>query len=70
MVLYFSGTGNSRYVAQMIANITGDYTVDLGSYLRDKEQLIVHSDVPCLCYAHSRLADSQAYKRTHRKSRA
>jgi flavodoxin/ferredoxin len=46
MVLYFSGTGNSRYVAQMIANITGDYTVDLGSYLRDKEQLIVHSDVP------------------------
>lgn len=46
MVLYFTGTGNSRYVAQMIANLTGDYTVELNSYLRDEMQLIVHSDNP------------------------
>lgn len=46
MVLYFTGTGNSRYVAQMIANITGDYTVELNTYLRDNEQLIIHSDNP------------------------
>lgn len=46
MILYFSGTGNSRYVAQMIANISGDYTVELNTYLRDKEQLVIHSENP------------------------
>lgn len=46
MVLYFTGTGNSRYVAQMIANITSDYTVELNTYIRDNEQLVLHSDKP------------------------
>ena len=30
MVLYFSGTGNSRYVAKRIAEISGDDLISIG----------------------------------------
>lgn len=34
MILYFSGTGNSRYAAEGIAQITGDSLVCINDYLR------------------------------------
>lgn len=35
MVLYFTGTGNSRYVAELIAQATGDRLVDISEYTRN-----------------------------------
>ena len=35
MVLYFTGTGNSRYVAELIAEATGDKLVNISEYTRD-----------------------------------
>ena len=37
MILYFSGTGNSRYVAERIAAIAGDELVDLNKKIRDHD---------------------------------
>ena len=38
MVLYFSGTGNSRFVAEKIAEEIGDETVDINKYLKGNEE--------------------------------
>ena len=35
MVIYFSGTGNSRYAAKLIAHRTGDELVDAGTYIKE-----------------------------------
>ena len=35
MILYFSGTGNSRFAAEKIAEITGDELVCLNNYIKD-----------------------------------
>lgn len=35
MVIYFSGTGNSRFCAQMIASKTGDEIIDSRSFIKD-----------------------------------
>ena len=37
MIVYFTGTGNSRFVAQKIADITGDSLYDSGRAIRGKE---------------------------------
>ena len=34
MILYFSGTGNSRYAAEYLAKLTEDETVDIGNLLK------------------------------------
>ena len=36
MILYFSATGNSEYVAKNIAHLNNDEVVDLSNYLRTK----------------------------------
>ena len=39
MILYFSGTGNSRYVAKRIADVTGDEIVSINEMIR-KQNII------------------------------
>ena len=34
MIFYFSGTGNSRYVAQQLAALIGDTAQDISAYIR------------------------------------
>ena len=36
MILYFSGTGNSRYIAKRMGELLSDEVVDLSRYTRDK----------------------------------
>ena len=38
MVLYFSGTGNSRFVAERIAEATNDEAVDINKYIKGNEK--------------------------------
>lgn len=44
MVLYFSGTGNSRYVAKRIAEISGDQMISINQRLKAQDFSPVHSD--------------------------
>lgn len=37
MIIFFSGTGNSRFIAEKIAEQTGDKTVDAAYYIRRKK---------------------------------
>ena len=46
MVLYYTGTGNSRYVAERIAELTGDSCGNLFDRIRAKDYSAVHSDRP------------------------
>ena len=39
MILYFTGTGNAKYIAEKIANVTGDETKNIVAYTRDNEKL-------------------------------
>ncbi len=55
MVLYFSGTGNSRYAARLIASVTGDTVLSLNEHMRNGDTAPVCSDTPlvfvCPVYA-------------------
>lgn len=46
MILYFSGTGNSEYVAKRIGKAVGDEVLDLFSRLKNRESREVYSDRP------------------------
>lgn len=46
MVLYFSGTGNSRYVAKKIAEVSGDELVSIGQKLKSGDFGEIRSDKP------------------------
>lgn len=46
MVIYFSGTGNSRYAAESIAAIVGDTLTDSAAYIREKNSGEFRSDKP------------------------
>ena len=46
MILYFSGTGNSEYVARRIARETGDEAINLFERIRKGDFSPVHSDRP------------------------
>ena len=34
MIFYFSGTGNSRYIAEKIASVTGEAVVSIGEKIK------------------------------------
>ena len=51
MVIYFTGTGNSRYVAQIIADKTGDQIIDAGEYIKEKREVVISSDRPWIFVA-------------------
>lgn len=46
MVIYFSGTGNSRYAAELIASVTGDEIRDAGDYIKEGERGLFSSQRP------------------------
>lgn len=46
MILYFSGTGNSRYVAERIGNAAGRETLDLFERIRSHDCSPLYSDTP------------------------
>lgn len=55
MILYFSGTGNSRFTAQMIGSVTGDKTESVNARIKSKNNEALHSEHPfvfvCPTYA-------------------
>lgn len=55
MILYYSGTGNSRHIARIIAEETGDELVDLGALIKKGGEPVFHSANPyvlvCPIYA-------------------
>ena len=46
MIVFFSGTGNSRYVAQMLARALDDEILDAGKHIKAGEKCVLHSDKP------------------------
>ena len=46
MILYFSGTGNSRYAAEVLAAVTGDDLHDMTPDLRSRKAPALHSESP------------------------
>lgn len=44
MILYFSGTGNSRYAAELISKITGDELVSMNSLIKTKSKAVHKSE--------------------------
>lgn len=46
MILYFSGTGNSKYVADFLADKLQDEVVSLGDMLKNSLPLVVESEKP------------------------
>lgn len=55
MIVYFSGTGNSRFCAQLLADRLGDKTLDVLTLLQSKEPAHLYSETPwvfvCPTYA-------------------
>ena len=51
MVLYFTGTGNSEYVAKRIANKTNDETVNLFRKIKNDNYEEIYSDNPWIVVA-------------------
>jgi ferredoxin len=55
MILYFSGTGNSRYAAQAIGTVTGDAVVSINKLLKKGSRQSLRSEQPfvvvCPTYA-------------------
>lgn len=51
MVVYFSGTGNSRYVARMMAEKLGDEVIDAGIYIKNHKKGKFLSDKPWIFVA-------------------
>ena len=46
MVLYYTGTGNSKYVAEKLADALGEETLNLFDRIRNKDYSVIHSDSP------------------------
>lgn len=46
MILFFSGTGNSEYIAKRIGKIIGDETIDLFDKIRNNDFSKIHSKRP------------------------
>lgn len=46
MIIYFTGTGNSRYAAQAVGEIVGDSLLDATEYIRRGENVQLESEKP------------------------
>ena len=46
MIVYFTGTGNSRWVAEKISLIIGDEVVNSFEYIRSQKKAELHSERP------------------------
>ncbi len=49
MILYFSGTGNSRYAARLIASVTGDTVLSLNDRMRNLRLRMCSGDTAPVC---------------------
>ena len=48
MIIFFSGTGNSRYVAKKIAEVTGDKLINLNELIRNKKTVPIGENEQCI----------------------
>lgn len=46
MILYFTGTGNSEYVARRISQATGEECIDLRGKIREQDVSLIRSESP------------------------
>lgn len=46
MILYFSGTGNSKFVAERIAEVTNEKIISINKILKEKKTVTLQSDEP------------------------
>lgn len=46
MIIYYTGTGNSRYVAKMLAHLTGDELVNANEYIKSQRAAELKSEKP------------------------
>ena len=44
MIFYFTGTGNSLYIAKRIAEITGDALVSMNDKIKQNDTQAIHTD--------------------------
>lgn len=51
MIVYYSGTGNSRYCAKMMADALGDEVVNAVTYMRSGERAELSSDKPWVFFS-------------------
>lgn len=51
MILYFSATGNSEYVAKYLAYLNDDEVIDMSKYLRNNEAMNLTSEKPYVIVA-------------------
>lgn len=51
MILYFSGTGNSRYAATLLARQLEDTLVDTGAWIKENKRGVFHSEHPWVIVA-------------------
>lgn len=51
MILYFSGTGNSEYVARNIAHLNDDQVLDMADYIKRNEAMNLNSEKPYVVVA-------------------
>ncbi|WP_234117346.1 EFR1 family ferrodoxin [Clostridium hydrogenum] len=63
MILYFTGTGNSRYIAKQIANLTGDKLVSINKRIKENNISEINATgrlifvVPTYCWRIPRLVE-------------
>lgn len=63
MILYFTGTGNSRYIAKQIANLTGDRLVSINKRIKENDTSGINATgrlifvVPTYCWRIPRLVE-------------
>ena len=46
MIIYFSGTGNSRYAAALLADRLGDQLLDAGACMKEGKKVEITSERP------------------------
>ena len=46
MILYFTGTGNSAYVARKLGEVLGDEVVDLFEKIKTHDHTLIKSEKP------------------------
>ena len=51
MIIYFSGTGNSRYTAEIISLVTGDETLSMNEQMKNKNNVLIASRKPLVFVA-------------------
>lgn len=51
MILYFSATGNTEYIAEELAKRLDDECINLLDRVKEEDYSVLHSDKPFIIYA-------------------